>query len=263
MIRGIYGPTYFDSSASAGLGSSWANRLAERLARIGSTESALIWRAPDIARGRSIFRLVPSIRHIGETESIGSPSVWPTPHVMDQERTDETLAKIQAKRFARAGQVSTPLYLGDTMRRLSATWSTPTVADVTGGRKARSGDRGDEMLLNGLMASWPTPQARDGFTPHTPEYVAAKKAEGHGVANLNDYMANQAPWATHLAATGPTPNGSNAPTEKRGARRGAPNPMFAMWLMGFPLDLMMSIHRVCLSLPSKVGRKRGDSPETP
>jgi hypothetical protein len=28
-------------------------------------------------------------------------------------------------------------------------WSTPAVADVTGGRKARSGDRSAELLLNG------------------------------------------------------------------------------------------------------------------
>ena len=30
---------------------------------------------------------------------------------------------------------------------------TPAVADVQGGRKARSGERGDELLLNGIAAS--------------------------------------------------------------------------------------------------------------
>ena len=33
---------------------------------------------------------------------------------------------------------------------------------------------------------WATPQSRDHFPPHTPEYVAAKKAQGHGMRNLND-----------------------------------------------------------------------------
>jgi hypothetical protein len=43
------------------------------------------------------------------------------------------------------------------------------------------------------------------------------------MANLNDYLG-----ATAL--TGLTPTGSSATT----AKRGAPNPVFAFWLMGFP-----------------------------
>jgi len=42
---------------------------------------------------------------------------------------------------------------------------------------------------------WPTPQARDHFPAHTPEYIAAKKAEGHGMANLND-VVQMAGWPT-------------------------------------------------------------------
>jgi hypothetical protein len=105
-----------------------------------------------------------------------------------------------------------------------AQWPAPTIADVTGGRKTRSGERSDEMLLNGLMAQWNTPTARDHFPPHAPEYIAKHKANGHGMANLNDQMA---------IVSGPTPNGSNAQTEKPGA----PNPVFACWLMGWPDEL--------------------------
>ncbi|MBV9217109.1 MAG: hypothetical protein JO053_13135, partial [Acidobacteria bacterium] len=47
--------------------------------------------------------------------------------------------------------------------------------------EAASGLMGVEML--------PTPQSRDHFPPHTPEYVAEKKAIGHGMANLNDQVA--------------------------------------------------------------------------
>jgi len=65
---------------------------------------------------------------------------------------------------------------------------TPTVADVQGGRKARSGSRSNEPLLNGLCFE--------------------------------------------MEPTGPTPSGSNATT----AKRGAPNPVFAFWLMGFPAE---------------------------
>ena len=35
---------------------------------------------------------------------------------------------------------------------------------------------------------WPTPTARDYFPAHSPEYIAAKKAEGHGMANLSDVV---------------------------------------------------------------------------
>lgn len=42
---------------------------------------------------------------------------------------------------------------------------------------------------------WPTPTARDHFPAHTPEYIAQKKAMGHGMANLNDTV-QLAGWPT-------------------------------------------------------------------
>ena len=42
---------------------------------------------------------------------------------------------------------------------------------------------------------WPTAQARDHFPGHSPEYVDEKKAQGHGMANLNDH-ALLAGWPT-------------------------------------------------------------------
>jgi hypothetical protein len=73
-----------------------------------------------------------------------------------------------------------------TIEQMRAYMPTPTVADVQGGRKARSGARSNEPLLNGLCFE--------------------------------------------MEATGPMPTGSTATT----AKRGAPNPVFAFWLMGFP-----------------------------
>jgi hypothetical protein len=43
--------------------------------------------------------------------------------------------------------------------------------------------------------SWPTCQSRDHFPAHTPEYIAAKKAQGHGMQNLNDSV-QLASWPT-------------------------------------------------------------------
>jgi hypothetical protein len=45
------------------------------------------------------------------------------------------------------------------------------------------------------LVGWPTPMARDTFPAHTPEYIAEKKAQGHGMANLNDRV-QLASWPT-------------------------------------------------------------------
>jgi hypothetical protein len=63
-------------------------------------------------------------------------------------------------------------------------WSTPSVADVTGGRKARSGSRSDEMLNNSLAplvadATWATP-------------TSLSFGESHQPGNSHSYNANMA-----------------------------------------------------------------------
>ncbi len=45
---------------------------------------------------------------------------------------------------------------------------------------------------------WPTPTARDHFPAHSEEYIAAKKAQGHGMANLND-LVQLAGWPSTTA----------------------------------------------------------------
>ena len=60
---------------------------------------------------------------------------------------------------------------------------TPKATEYKGGHSSKGG------LSLGMMAThnlWPTPTARDHFPPHTAEYIAAKKAQGHGMSNLND-----------------------------------------------------------------------------
>ena len=51
--------------------------------------------------------------------------------------------------------------------------------------------------LEGAAQDWAAPCARDHFPPHTPEYIADKKAQGHGMRNLTDeaaqWMAPQVP----------------------------------------------------------------------
>lgn len=62
-------------------------------------------------------------------------------------------------------------------------------------------DRGDALAqrptLEGMAQNWAGPQARDHFPAHSDSYIAAKKAQGHGMRNLSD----EAPrWAAPMTA---------------------------------------------------------------
>ena len=74
--QGIYGPTSIVSSPPTGPLSSWENRLRERLAMVGLTECALIWREKITPAGASISQLVPSALRTSGSVSIG---FLPTP----------------------------------------------------------------------------------------------------------------------------------------------------------------------------------------
>jgi len=70
---------------------------------------------------------------------------------------------------------------------------TPSVPDATGGHASRSGARSGELMLPGLVRSLPTPQAHDAVKGKTAAQVAAMRARGHGVANLNEMVENLLP----------------------------------------------------------------------
>ena len=95
----------------------------------------------------------------------------------------------------------------------SASSGWPTLKATNGNNEAGNNDysRQGAMDLQTTaqhLVGWATPQARDHFPPHTDEYVAAKKAQGHGMQNLNDQVM-QAGWPTPMAGT-PAQNGNNA-----------------------------------------------------
>lgn len=94
-------------------------------------------------------------------------------------------------------------------------WSAPgleQVAEIASGILPREVTSLDQIKSPAAKAMWPTPCARDYFPPHKPEYIAAKKAQGHGMSNLNDAAALRIDW--------PTPRVNDA--EKRGTL--TPNP---------------------------------------
>ena len=72
---GTCGPSSSDCSVPDGPLSGWENRLRQRLARIGSTECVLTWKASATPAGRPLSRLVPSTRPTVEIDC----GLWPTP----------------------------------------------------------------------------------------------------------------------------------------------------------------------------------------
>jgi hypothetical protein len=74
-----------------------------------------------------------------------------------------------------------------------------------------------------IGSPWSTPRASDG------EKGGPNMSFGAGGQPLPAQM-HQAIMGAGTAAIGPAPTGSPATT----AKRGAPNPVFAFWLMGFP-----------------------------
>ncbi len=62
---------------------------------------------------------------------------------------------------------------------IGSPWPTPTVADIDGGRKTRSGSRNNEMLLNGLLS---------GVTPNGSRAPMEKRGAHRGVPNPNFAM---------------------------------------------------------------------------
>lgn len=81
---------------------------------------------------------------------------------------------------------------------------------------------------------WATPQARDHFPPHSPEYIAEKRAQGHGMRNLNDEAAMwPTPRAQSANGSGPSRVGNKADLQTRAG--GKLNPTWVEWLMGYPL----------------------------
>jgi hypothetical protein len=96
---------------------------------------------------------------------------------------------------------------------------------------------------------WPTPNARDYFPPHKPEYIAAKKAQGHGMSMLNDAVS-LFPTPTARDYRGGFSTNSDAFKNRLNHSRGVNlvefiqrqnqgiggslNPAWVAWLMGYP-----------------------------
>lgn len=202
MIQGICGRTFIASSVPAGPLLSWESRLRERLATVGSTESALIWREKTTPAGQSISRLAPSMRHTNGTGFIGS--LWRTVNAGDGKATINTDSQHQ-------------IMLAKQMMDVAYS-ATPRASDGEKGGPNMSFGAGGTPLPAQMYSYNPTPTDKGNYN-----VKGLSATSGDGLCTV---------MTRHLMeAGGLTPNGSSA---RSTAKRGAPNPGFPFWLMGFP-----------------------------
>lgn len=217
MIQGICGRTYIESSAPPETQDSrllflWESKLRDRLATIGSTESALIWRQKKSPRGLLISRLAPSMRHSNGTGCTGSQ--WPTPK-----------GSAAGPDFAKVDRSSTGLSL-QTVMAATERWSTPRSTDGEKGAPRQEFSGGGQPLpaqmYGASMAPWVTPSARDW--KDTPG-MATEAGERRRIDQLPRQMSQkpQATWGTptvhgNFNVKGMSPDsGDGLATQMRGA----------------------------------------------
>ena len=131
---------------------------------------------------------------------------------------------------------------------LASSWATPR-AEMDSGKHRGKADTLHSQMKD-VSASWATPTARDFFPPHSPEYVAEKKAQGHGMRNLSDDVVIGNPmrstWSTPVSSTGN--GGAKGLDGGSGSRKSAHpdqhmllrgslrlNPQWVCCLMGYPI----------------------------
>jgi hypothetical protein len=236
-----------------------------RRRRIGSTESPLIWRGKVTKSGRVTYRLAPWTPPTSGKGFTGLP--WRTPNQRDHKGSYTDLEafnrRVEARRqinlndeMSLTASVSpwvTPSSrdwkdtpgmtaeradgrsrLDQLPRQMAATWATPTVHgnfSAANGAKGCSQGAGDGVCTQ-MVATRPTVCTVEPVKSKAHEEKVSRPRALRGGGN----GMNLATALDRTAHSGPITNGSSATT----AKRGVPNPGFAMWLMSFPEEWIVS-----------------------
>ena len=121
-----------------------------------------------------------------------------------------------SNRGGMAGRVGPIRHSLDSLAKLELL-PTPTVGNITGGNRTRSGKRNAELLLPGVAQAYtsgdllPTPQGRDGQGRGTPNSETAKRRYASGRRNIDDALALLPTVTTRDGNAGPGLHGQGAP----------------------------------------------------
>jgi len=238
-MSGTFGPTSSGLSPSAALQSSLENKLRARMAGYGSPEYALIWKHWDMRSGPPICALRASGRRISGKDCTGWPHEgWKSPKATEG--------------MGRYSQFRGKKYPGLWQQAEAAGWPTPTKGNAEGsqiGKGASStGKRPDgskaTVSLNQVAqtSGWPTPNTPSGGPNVKPTAKHTGRMDLEGAVTLVGWATpttrDHKDGASTLenvpinALLGRQASLSTVQTEKRGAL----NPAFSLWLMGFPTE---------------------------
>lgn len=219
FIRRLSGLTLEPSTAQR-FADSWISSLRETRAKetqLPESGSAN-WTIGGCSTGPStssikLGLLVSSARTCRGTRTDSSPS--PFQHWKDW-------AAALRSEYSRRPKPATPCGASD-----CSSW--PSASDVSrrGGSQAPDKRKagGHAVNLEDVAENWAAPQARDHFPPHSPERIAAMKAGGHGMRNLNDEAAAwSSPKASDPEKAGPNMRGSKGDVPLPGQAANWPAP---------------------------------------
>lgn len=243
--NGTSGLNSTPSSASVALQSCLANNLAARTDVNGSMEYRLIWKSWATSSGRQICALRASGRPTSDSESTGGLLGWPTPNTMpDAPNMSENRGNGTRRRL--------------TPQSVQGLVGWPTPRTVTGGAESaerkqelgRTESGGSDLQAVAQMAGWGTPRVttNGGLSSDSRSTLKESRLEDQ-VQGWTTPSARDWKDTPGMSTTGTNPDGSTRermdqlPRQIHGAtgislsvetgKRGALEPMFARWLMGF------------------------------
>ena len=216
------GPLFTASSPSSDLQRSLENRLRARMDVNGSPEYALTWSTWDMPAGPPICRLRASARRTSGNGCGG----WPTPTANDDNKSPEAHLAMKGRMGGGRKAITSLQVMAKTAgwptsggAAKLAGWSTPTSVDGRrGSLPPRLHDTGHPLDQQAAMAGWATPTARD------------MRSERGSAAMMERRQSRPAGKPLSKQVLGANATSFPASTEKRGAL----NPAFSRWLMGFP-----------------------------
>lgn len=271
------GPSSGDSSRPSDRLQSSVSRSLGRMEWSGSLEYGLHLSESDTPLGPPIFRL----RASGRRTSDSGCSGWPTPKSQEDGRTLEQYEAARRRGYeARKGKTSggpASAQGGLAIAAQLAGWGTPSARDHKDAGPAFEADPSivpveGRLARQAALAGWATPTAnekarsdefRAGREPNAREALAGwatPNASDHKVGTSEKTSQPAALSRQAAMASGPDTTSSPAGTGNCGESRprGALDPAFSLWLMGYPWRWLESGRRaMAASTRSRAGRSRG------